>query len=466
MARAPRDSRIETREARRKLKTSKRAYWRQINVGVFLGYAKGANRSTWIARWREGAGYREKRLGAVDDTMDADGSVTLSYAQAINAVRIVAAGRASAAPRFYGDGMTVGAALDAYLEWRAADRPDSSANNTDAHALNRHVRPELGDRTIASLTAGELNGWLLALAKAPPTDRAPEGRRKRRPGIDMADPDVRRRRRLSANRVWNAFRAALNHAWRDERNGIAIDSAWRRVKPLDVSEGDPPRMLEQDEIIRLVNSAAGEFRTLLRGALFTGARYGELIALRVGDFLADKGCVIMRQGKSGKTLVQPLTDEGTQFFESLAAGHKRIDFLFTRANGEPWSKSDQARPMREAAEHAKLDGISFKVTRATYGKLLLLATKDIELVAKALGHSDSRITRKHYAQYLPNEVAEGVRKMQPIGGADGSNVKKFKAPPARKSGKSPRGVDLARRATSTTVPKENDHGVTKHTADK
>lgn len=31
----------------------------------------------------------------------------------------------------------------------------------------------------------------------------------------------------------------------------------------------------------------------------------------------------------------------------------------------------------------KLPGISFKVTRATYGKLLLIATKDIELVAKA-----------------------------------------------------------------------------------
>ncbi len=427
MARAPRDSRIETREARRKLKASRHAYWRQVNLGIFVGYAKGLKRSTWIARWREGGGYREKRIGAVDDTWDADGSVTFSYAQAVDAVRNVAAGQTTATPRFYGDGMTVGAAFDAYLAWRAADRPDSSANKTDAQALNRHARPSFGSRTVASLTSGELNDWLLSLAKAPPTNRARAGGRKRRPGIDMTDPDVRRRRRLSANRVWNAFRAALNHAWRDERNGIPTDAAWRRVKPLDVSEADPPRMLDQDELARLVNSAEGEFRSLLRGALFTGARYGELAAMRVGDILADKACVVLRQGKTGKVLVQPLTDEGAEFFETLAAGRKRQDFVFTRASGEAWGKSDQARPMREAAARAKLDDVSFKVTRATYGKLLLLATKNIELVAKALGHSDSRITRKHYAQYLPNEVAAGIRKMQPLG-RDASNVKKFIAP--------------------------------------
>ena len=46
--------------------------------------------------------------------------------------------------------------------------------------------------------------------------------------------------------------------------------------------------------------------------------------------------------------------------------------------------------------------------------------------AKALGHSDSRITRKHYAQYLPNEVAEGVRKMAPFGAIESASVERLK----------------------------------------
>jgi integrase len=76
--------------------------------------------------------------------------------------------------------------------------------------------------------------------------------------------------------------------------------------------------------------------------------------------------------------------------------------------------------MAEAAAAAKLEDVTFKVTRATYGKLLLLATKDLEMVAKALGHSDSRITRKHYAQYLPNEVAAAVARLPVLGiGGDG-----------------------------------------------
>ena len=427
MARLPRDSRIETREARRRLKASKRAYWRQVTVGVFLGYAKGATRATWVARWREGAGYREQRLGAADDAVDADGSVVLSYAQAVKAAQTVASGQGKAAPRYFGDGMTVGDALDAYLKWRASDRPLSSANKTDGHALNRHVRSKFGTRAVASLSGAELRDWLQALAKAPPTQRAPKGGRTRRPGVDMADPDVRRRRRLSANRVWNAFRAALNFAWRDERNGIETDVAWRRVKPLDVEDSGPPRMLDADEITRLLNAAQGEFRHLLRGALFTGARYGELTGLQVADFLSEQQAIVIRQSKTGKVLIQPLTEEGAQFFGELTAGRDRAAWIFERADGVAWAKSDQARPMREAAERAKVEGVSFKVTRATYGKLLLLATKDIELVAKALGHSDSRVTRKHYAQYLPNEVAEGVRKMAPLGaGGPATNVAPLK----------------------------------------
>lgn len=246
-----------------------------------------------------------------------------------------------------------------------------------------------------------------------------------RADINLKDPDVRRQRRQTANRVWNAFRAALNHAWRDdESTGVETDAAWRRVKSLKVSEGGPPRMLEPIEITRLLNAAEGPFRALLRGALLTGSRYGELIAMRATDFRAEDQFIVIRQRKTGKTLLQPLTDEGSAFFEQMTAGKDADDLIFMRDAENGWRKSDQARPMREAANRAHVKGVSFKTTRATYGKSLLLATQNIELVAKALGHSDVRITRKHYAQYLPNELAEGVRKMAPIGIED-SNVRKI-----------------------------------------
>lgn len=431
MARLPRDSRIETREARRRLKIQKRAYRTPIVSGVFLAYAKGAKRGTWIARWREGTDYREQRIGAADDTVDADGEVVLNYSQAVKAAQELASGRDRPLPKFYGDGYNVGQALDAYLDWRRQDRPDSSANRTDQAAFNRHVRPKFGTRATNSLTARELSEWLLALATSAPTLRGKQGSRVARADINLKNPDVRRQRRQTANRVWNAFRAALNHAWRDESTGVATDAAWRRVKSLDVPEGGPPRMLEPAEITRLLNAAEGTFRALLRGALLTGARYGELVALRVDDFRVDDKFIVIRQRKTGKALTQPLTDEGSEFFEQMTAGKDADDLVFMRDSQNGWRKSDQARPMRETAARANVSGVSFKTTRATYGKNLLLATQNIELVAKALGHSDARITRKHYAQYLPNELAEGVRKMAPIGIAE-SNIRKIGARAGRK----------------------------------
>ena len=160
----------------------------------------------------------------------------------------------------------------------------------------------------------------------------------------------------------------------------------------------------------------------------TGARYGESVRLRVHDYNGTQQCVRIHQGKTGKTLYQPLTSEGERFFETVTRGKPSESLMFTRADGEPWGKSHQARPMSEAAGRAGLSDLSFKVTRATYGKLLLQVTQDIELVAKALGHSDSRITRKHYAQYLPSEVALALQKM-PTLGVDIGKVGRFSAPP-------------------------------------
>ena len=424
MARKPRESSLETRTARDKLPQSKRAYWRQITTGVFVGYAKGGKRTSWIARWRDADGYREQRIGIPDDYADADGEAVLTYGQACDAARSRAAGKETRpAARFIGDAMTVSRAIEEYLAWRRDDRPNSSANETDRIALAHHVVPKFKGRTVNSLTTKEIQTWLAGVAKSAPTVRGPKGSR-RKVEADMHDPEVMRGRRLTANRVWNVFKAALNHAWRDESNRIESDSAWRRVRPLDIDDAGPPRMLEHDEAVRLLNCAKGDHRNLLHAALLTGARYGELVALRVRDFLPEQGSIVIRQRKTGKTLIQPLTVEGQKFFDGLCAG-RDPDAIILQNKGREWRKSEQFRPMREASAKAKLPGISFKVTRATYGKMLLLATRDIELVAKALGHSDSRVTRKHYAQYLPNEVAEGVRKM-PALGLEGSNVTRLR----------------------------------------
>ena len=427
MARMPRDYRLETIDSRRRLPARVEPYWRQVVPGTFLGYRRNSRAGVWVGRHRLADGYCEMRLATADDHVAADGEVVLTYTQAVKLVQQQGLTRHTNLPRHYGDGCTVAAALDTYFLHRRSTNPKSSSILGDEHQANRHIRPCFGARLVNTLITAELQSWLMEIASSQPTVRAKGTLVRRMIKVDLSDPEIQHRRRQTANRIWNVFRAALNHAWRDERNGITSDAAWRRVKPLDISMSEPPRMLEENEIARLINACDSEFRLLVRASLLTGARYGEVASFRAGDYLPDQRSVRIRQTKTKKTLIQPLNAAGVRFFEGLAVGKRPGDLLLTHSDGRPWRKSQQARPMAEAAKKAKLADISFKVTRATYGKLLLLETRDIEMVAKALGHSDSRITRKHYAQYLPNELTQAVQKL-PAFGIEMGNVRRLKVP--------------------------------------
>jgi integrase len=75
------------------------------------------------------------------------------------------------------------------------------------------------------------------------------------------------------------------------------------------------RFLTEDEARRVINAAANEFRPLVRAALLTGCRYGELCALRAGDYDPDNQTVAIRYSKGGKPRHVYLTVEGVELFE-------------------------------------------------------------------------------------------------------------------------------------------------------
>ena len=88
MARTVRDTNLETRSARLRLRIRAEPYWRGLEKGFFLGYRRRASGGTWLARRRlaEG-GYAEHRISNTDDLQDADGVAILDYGQAQEAAR-------------------------------------------------------------------------------------------------------------------------------------------------------------------------------------------------------------------------------------------------------------------------------------------------------------------------------------------------------------------------------------------
>src|ERR1700738_1326932 len=83
MARAARNSSLESRTARSRLRIRRTPYFAKIAKGLRLGYYRGSVAGSWIARYYRGAGvYATEALGIADDTLEADGVKVFNYWQA------------------------------------------------------------------------------------------------------------------------------------------------------------------------------------------------------------------------------------------------------------------------------------------------------------------------------------------------------------------------------------------------
>jgi integrase len=231
-----------------------------------------------------------------------------------------------------------------------------------------------------------------------------------------------RRRRSTANRLLTVLKAALNRAFHEGK--VPADEAWRKVKPFREADAAVIHYLSDAECKRLVNATQGRFGDLVRGALVTGCRYGELIRMRVADFNAWAGTVTVRLSKAGKPRHVVLAAEGRALFEQLTAGRAPQDLIFRRGDGGPWGPSHQQRPLAEASVIAKLDPpATFHILRHTYASSLAMKGVAMGVIAAQLGHSDTRMTERHYAHLAPSYVADTVRAALPgMGIVEETNV--------------------------------------------
>jgi integrase len=444
MPRAVKDAPITTKAARERLAPRHNPYWRAIDAGAALGYRKGKTASTWLVRLVDptaGGGYRSATFGRADDALLAacddlaaaagrSGGVlpVLDYRKADAkarewiALQQRAAAGLDAAPAPPLKPYTVSEALDYYLADYGAR--GGKAMSTTKLAIEAHIRPALGAMSLAGLKRDALKAWHRGLAAAPARVRAKPGKPRHSAKSVADDPEAPRRRRSTANRILTILKAALNYAVAEGKANCSTD-AWAGVKPFPETEQAKVRYLQDDEIIRLANACGPDFRLLVAGALLTGCRYSELASLRGSDFNPDAGTVTVRTSKAKKTRHVALTDEGITFFAQVAAGKSGASRLFERdvvkqqatrdraaeTRRLAWGKSDQFRSMRAACEAAKIEPpVSFHELRHTYGSRLAMRGVPMAVIAAQLGHSDSRMTEKHYAHLGPGYVADTVRK--------------------------------------------------------
>jgi integrase len=408
MPRATKDARLDTPAARARLRARKKPHYRLIDRGLHVGYYRGANGGSWIARRYLGAGaYETQRLGLADDGRAADGATVLTFSQAQRQARDWASRQERKASGFEDTKQwTVRDAVEHYLA-------DYSARGGKARryvetTFNAHVLPKLADRKLSELTPAVIRSWHRSIATAAPRLRTRTNSAQRVRALAADDADAHRARRATANGVLTLLKAALNFAYREGK--VPADDAWRRVEAFKKVQAARIRYLTDDEATRFVNACAPDLRRLVIGALLTGCRYQELATLRPTDVDLDAAVLTIRASKSGSARAVVLTDEAVEFFRQAMAGKAASAVLLPRADGGAWGKSHQFRPLREACKAASITpAASFHILRHTHASRLAMKGVPMHVIAAQLGHSSVKVTERHYAHLSPGYVADTIR---------------------------------------------------------
>jgi integrase len=404
MARSARDKRLETRTARLNLK--KRIWhYAVIGKGSALAYRRGFQGfGSWHLRSYLGNhDYEFELLGGADDFQDADGIKVLDFFLAMEKARTRVNEKVVNENK-----LTVAEAATKYMDWFRENR--KSIHDTEL-VINAHILSIFGDREISELSSAEIRAWHEQLAKNPPRKRTKRG--KNQAHFEKPhDVDGKRARKSTANRILTVLKAILNFAFK--RDLVADDLAWRRVEPFGKVDEPRVRFLTAAESQRLINAAAPDFRELIQGALYTGARYGELVNMPVSDIHLDQRHVFIKESKGGKSRFVPLNDEGLNFFKQLVAGRSGGEVVFRKLNNQPWKKAHAQRPMDTACTIAKIKpAITFHELRHTYASIMAQAGADLLLISNLLGHADTRVTSRHYAHLCDKTLADAVQRFLP-----------------------------------------------------
>jgi integrase len=363
-----------------------------------------------VIRIRQNGTYTDTSFATASDErwLPANGTTILHYFQARSRAHELYVDHRSNRSKD-GQILTVTDAVDDYIADRERRGRDISGVTYRAQA---HIIPALGTVLLSELTAPALERFLHDTANRPPLRRSAMYSKKVRfaEDVDMDDPEIRRRRQASANRIWSDLRAAVNRSY---RGGWIDRRPWTRVQIFRSTDSARKQILTLEESRKLLAACNADFRNMVHAALVTGCRYGELCALRAANYDRALGLLHISKSKNGRTRDVTLSDEGQALFGQLSRMKLPEAMLLTKADGTSWGKSEQSRRMKAACIKAGLDPMDIHRLRHTYASLLIMNGVRTILVAQNLGHRDTRMVERHYGHLTDSYKAEMIRSLSP-----------------------------------------------------
>lgn len=385
-------TRIDTVDARGRLKPRTEPYWTRISAGCQLGFRKmtPASVGTWVAKFRDADdNRREKRSLGDFEHLPASQRYDAAKAEAEKFFQHLSKGGTAGK-------VTIEDACGTYVKHLRALGRGKTADDVERRFAQYVNATPFGKVELQRLKPRDVDAWRQRLAgtKATPQDKTKDA--------------TRSRSQSTLNRDMTPVRAALNLALEDGH--ATTDAAWKtKLRPIKDADRRRDVYLDAGQRLALIDKAPADLAALLRALSLVPLRPGAMAALTVAHFDRRLDTLTIGTDKAGadRKITLPPTTAG--FFAEQAKGKTPAAPLLSRADGAAWNKDSWKGPVREAVTAAELPGnvTAYALRHSVITDLVALHKLDTLTVAQLSGTSLLMI-EKNYGHLLREHAAKAL----------------------------------------------------------
>jgi len=280
--------------------------------------------------------------------------------------------------------LTLADVWEKYVPWA---REHKSSFDTDLAYYKKHIEPRFGRKSLEDITPLEIERMKLEMKKDV------NSRGKPYAAATIKHQIVLLRRLFNVARKWGMY---------DGGNPV------ERVQMPHV-DNQKTEFLTEDELSRLMETLDNwpflETAAMVRFALFSGIRRGEICKLKWDDVDFERNMVTLRTPKGKKTVTIPISQEAIAVLRSM---DMTSPFVFPGEDGRqrtsfkgPWQR------IRKAAGLPR--DFRFHGLRHHFASTLVSNGVDLGIVRELLTHKHVGTTER-YAHFAPDAVKRAAEK--------------------------------------------------------